>query len=259
MVCRQIRKQVILVIILLIILPIINAQISPIITSEPYFKQNTDTSIPLPCTIKGDYCSTNATCKTTIINPNNEILFNNYLMTRNGAVFEVNLSANQTETNGEYQFNVVCSDNGQSISRFLKFYITPNGEPPTTAKSFIYIGLLLLLFVLFILMIMGIFQVEYLPIKTAFFLFGYIILLGISFIAWNLSLDYLTSSPFTISIFRITFYVLLIALFPTILLSTIYTLYMMLKIDAIQKMLERGIPEDEAYERQVKGGLRGIR
>jgi hypothetical protein len=248
----------IILFLIILILPFIQAQVNPSITSNPVYEQGKETTIPLPCTSNGNYCSANATCRTTIINPENTVLVNNYLMTKNDAVFEVNLSANQTEVNGEYQFNVVCADNGRSVSRFLKFYITPNGELPDTAKGIIYIGLLAVLFILFIIMIISGVNNEFVPIKTFMFLFAYIIFIGITFIAWNLSLDYLTSSPFLVSIFKWAFYVSLFALVPTILLSFIYMFYMIYQIKAIQNMLERGVPNDEAYEREVKGGLKGI-
>ena len=238
MACRKvIQRVVIMILLLLTIIPFVIGQVNPIIVSNPVYEQGKPTTIPLPCTTNGNYCSANATCRTTIINPENTVIINNYLMTRNNAVFEVNLSGNQTEVLGEYQFNVVCSDNGRSVSRFLKFTITPNGELPDMAKGFIYIGLLVILFVLFIIMIIAGVNNDYVPIKAFMFLFAYVLFVGICFIAWNLSLDYLTSAPFLITMFKWTFYVTLVAFFPTLLLSIIYMFYMMTQIKAIQNML----------------------
>jgi len=255
----MLNKKILLMLIIFLVLPMVLSQLNvPVIISNPYYKQSKPATVPLPCTINGNYCSENATCKTTIINPYGVILVNNQYMTHNGAVFEINLTSNQTDINGEYQFNVVCSDNGNSMSRNLKFNVNPSGEAPDTGKGIIYIGLIVLLFILFIVLIIGGIQSEYIPIKAGLFLFAYLVFLGICFIAWNLSLDYLTSSPFLISIFKIIFYFLMYALFPILLFTIIYTLYMMFKIKAIQKMIDRGVPEDEAYEREVKGGLKNL-
>lgn len=120
------KNTILLFALLLLILPIINAQTS--FLSEPYLKQNADTTLPLPCTIEGNYCSASAVCKTTIINPNNAVLYNNYTMSRNGAVFEINLTASDTSTLGKYQFNVVCADGANSASRFLNFNVTATGD-----------------------------------------------------------------------------------------------------------------------------------
>ena len=79
-------------------------------------------------------------------------------------------------------------------------------------------------------------------------------MIGVSFIAWGLTRDYLTTASFLGGFFRITFLVLMYALFPLILILTFYTLWMMRKIDVIQRMIDDGVPIDEAYERTVKGG-----
>jgi len=230
----------------------------PMIVAQPVFEQNTDITVSIPCTIGGEYCSANATCITTIINPNGDVLINNQNMTRNNAVFEVNLTANQTEINGEYEFNIACSDNRNSFSKFLTFWITPNGEMPTTSKGFIYIGLLVFLIIFFILLIYGVIKAENISLRAFCFLGAYIFLIGITFIAWNLSADYLTSSPFTTAFFRIVWWVLIVGFFPIILIATFYTFWMLMKIDAIQNMINKGVPVDEVYERQIKGGLKGL-
>ena len=241
---------------LLIVLVMLFAM--PMIVAQPVFKQNTDINVSVPCTIAGQICSSNATCITTVINPDGDVLVNNQNMVRNDAVFEVNLTANQIGTNGEYEFNIACSDNGNSFSKFLTFWVTPNGEMPSTSKGIIYVGLLVALIIFFVLLIIGGIKAEHIALKTFLLLFAYLFLIGITFISWNLSADYLTSSPFTASFFRIVWWVLIAGFFPLILLSTFYTLWMMLQIEAIQKMIDKGIPEDEAYKRQVRGGLRGI-
>jgi len=228
-----------------------------VVTAQPVFKTETDITLSVPCTTQGNYCSAGANCYSTILDPDGEVIVNNYNMTRNNAVFEVNLTANQTNKNGEYEFNVVCSDAGRSATKFLTFWITPNGELPTTSKGIIYIGLLIALIIFCILSILGGIKAEHIALKSFLFLFAYLFFIGITFISWNLSADYLTSSPFLISFFRIIWWFLIIALFPILFILTFYTLWMMRKIDVIQKMIDSGIPEDEAYGRTVKGGFRG--
>lgn len=230
----------------------IQAQTNPIITRQPVYKQNEATTISFPCTADGNYCSINATCRTTIIDPDGEVLINNYNMSRNNAVFEINLTSNQTSTLGEYEFNVVCSDNGNSVSRFLNFNITPNGEMPTTASGILYIGLLVLLLVIFGFLIYGFLSSKTVLVKFFLFHLGYLTLLSIFFIAWNMSANYFMSVTFITAFFRITWFVSMIAYFPLILMSFIYVGYLMVQIKEINNMIERGVPEDEALARKMK-------
>ena len=230
--------------------------IMPVAVAQPIFEQNTDVTLSVPCTIAGDVCGVGTTCDGTVINPEGTTLYNEQSMAQNGAVFDLDISADDTSTNGEYQFSVSCTQGGRSSSKNLIFFVTPNGEQPTTAKGILYLGLLLVFILFFGLCIYGGKEAKGIVGRSAFFLGAYLFIIGISFIAWNLSLDYLTSAPFMASFFRILWLVLMYALFPLIMILTFYTLWMMKKIDAIESMINKGIPEDEAYGRTVKDGFR---
>lgn len=227
----------------------------PLIVAQPVFEQGVNVTLSVPCTIGGEVCGGSATCVGTVINPEGDMLYNNQAMTQNGAVFELNLTSSDTSTLGEYEFSVSCTQTGRSSSKTLNFWVTPNGEIPSTSKGILY-GALLFVFVIFF--IVGLYkgmETESIIIKSAFLLVSYLLLIGISFICWNLSLDYLTSAPFLTSFFRIFWLFLMYAFFPLILVLTFYTMWMMKKIDVIQRMIDDGMPIDEAYERTVKRGF----
>lgn len=243
--------------IILLIMVVMVVMVLPTIVAQPVFEKDNDVTLSVPCTISGAVCSGSATCVGTVINPEGDALINNQAMTQNGAVFDLNLSANQTTINGEYQFNVACSDTGKSSSKNLIFFITPNGEIPTTSKGLIYIGLLSVFILFFSMGLYAGKEAQSIVGKSAFFLTSYLILIGITFLAWNLSLDYLTSAPFMASFFRIFWLFLMYAFFPLLLILTFYTMWMMKKIDVIQNMIDKGMPIDEAYERTVKSGMKG--
>jgi len=231
--------------------------VMPTIVAQPVFEKSTAVTLSVPCTIDGNVCSGSATCKTTVINPLGDVLYNNQTMIQNGGVFELNITSNDTSENGEYQFNVACLQSGRSSSKMLIFFVTPNGEIPTTANGILY-GVLLTIFVLFFIVSLykGL-DSDSIVLKSAFLLTAYLMLIGITFTGWNLSANYLTSAPFLTSFFRIFWLVLMYALFPIILFLTFYTLWMIKKIDVIKNMVDKGIPIDEAYERTVRGGLGG--
>jgi hypothetical protein len=222
----------------------------PAIISEPYFEQSTDVTIRVPCTSEGVTCSNITTCYCNIIDPDQEILLNDYTMTRNGAYFEANLTANQTGKNGEYELNVYCSDgNGNHVSRFLNFFVTPSGVPQSTGRGIFYIGLFLLLIVLFVLTIVGFIRSNHILPKFALFLAGYLLLLALTFIGWNMAYNFLENAPFLVAFFRILFWVFLIGMIPVVFGSLIWVGYLMLTIKQVKTLMERGIPEDEALAR----------
>lgn len=227
------------------------------VDAQPVFKQSTATEINLPCTINGALCSNLAECQLSIIYPNGTVMVNKQNMTQNSGVFVYPLNSNQTSALGEYEMPVTCCDGSACGVRHLTFTITPNGEIATTGKGILYIGILAILFIFFVLCIWGGLQADHIALKTFLWLFGYILFIGISFIGWNLSIDYLTSAPFLIVIFKWVFYFFLVAFFPVLLFTVIYTLYMMVQIKEIQGMINKGVPQDEAYERTVRSGLGG--
>lgn len=227
------------------------------IVAQPVYEQNTDVTLSVPCTINGAVCGGSATCVGTVLDPDDIVLYNEESMTQDGAVFELNITDDDTAKNGEYRFSISCSQGGRSSYKNLVFHVSPNGELVTTGKGILYGGLIFILVILFILSLYGGHSSEGIVGKSAFWLVAYLLLIGITFVGWNLGMDYLTSAPFIASFLRIIFLVLLWALLPVILFLTFYTMWMMKNIDAIQNMIDKGMPVDEAYERNVKGGLAG--
>lgn len=225
----------------------------PLIVAQPVYQQGTNVTISVPCTIGGQACSSSATCTATIINPDPLVLINNYSMTQNNAVFEVDLPDNQTEVNGEYELTVACVDGSRSRTKSLRFYITPNGEMPSTANGLLYIGVFAILIIFFILTIYGFLQAENLVIRMLVFYIGWLLLIAIAFISWNMSVNFLSSAPFLNSFLRIIFLFFVYGTFPLLLVSFVWVGYMMLTIKEIKQMMERGLSEDEAWDRK-KGG-----
>ena len=228
--------------------------VSSFVVAQPNYQKETDVTLSVPCTINGAVCGVGAVCVGTVLDPDDLVLYNEEPMTQDNAVFELNITSSDTSKNGEYRFSVSCTQGGKSSFKNLVFLVSPNGEQATTGKGILYGALFLVLIILFSLCVYGGYVVEGVVGKSAFWLTAYLFLIAISFIGWNLSIDYLTSAPFIESFLRIMFLFLLYALFPVIIFLTFYTMWMMHKIDAIQNMINKGMPIDEAYERTVRQG-----
>ena len=193
--------------------------VSPVnAASIPVYEKDINITISVPCIINGSYCSSSAICSATILNPDGLVLKNNVSMIRNNVVFNVNLSETDTSKNGLYEFNIVCSDLGNSYSKFLNFKITPNGENPSTAISIFYISLLIILVILFILTTIILFFHENFAWHIGLFSIDYILMLGISLIGWQMAENFLTSIPFISTILHIVWLLLMIGFFPFIII-----------------------------------------
>lgn len=178
----------------------------------------------------------------SIVAPDSTTLVNNKQMSHTNSY--MNYSFNLTTQTGQY--NVYLNNYSTS------FEVSPNGEQATSGKAIFYIGLLFVVIVFLVLCVLSFAHFDNLLNRVGMLGLGYLILVAISFIAWNMSQDFLTSSPFIISMFQIIFYVLMFSALPLILGSFAWYFIMLFQIKEIQKMMDKGMPEEEA-ERRVKG------
>lgn len=154
---------------------------------------------------------------------------------------------------GTHQYIIQCNGTYgvDKLGGFIsgEFYVNQFGEELTTGRSITFNFAMLFLMVLFVLSLVGLFTFENPSGKLASYWFAHLLFIVGTFSVWTFnagfSLDYLGLA----SIYKILFYVSITAVFPMILLSMAWIFYMHLMNDTIKGFMERGIPEDEAYER----------
>ena len=156
-------------------------------------------------------------------------------------------------TLGNYVAKFNCNSSTEGGSTEIEFPVTLNGkaEVITTAVSILHLGLLFLLTIFFILCIVGLRFSKQIYLTTAFMGFAYLILIAIFFVAWGITEGFIDSETFLNSFFEIGFYVLVITFFPFIIGLLIWNFYMMITIKNIKDMIDKGVPDDEAYARAV--------
>lgn len=164
--------------------------------------------------------------------------------------FRVNES-NFTEV-GEYAYVIQCNSSIQGGFIAGSFRVTPNGEIPTTATGIFYMGIFSVLLLFLVLNIWAITQFDNLIARFSLFQSLYLFVIAISFIAFMMASDFITSAPFLISMFEIIFWVVTIGFFPYVLVMMIWLGYSMITIKEINEMMERGISLDEAKARKGK-------
>jgi len=215
------------------------------------YKQNTDVNFKVGCKFLN--CS-QRTYTVSVEDPDSILILNEAPTSIQQGYLNFTLNSSQTSKNGIY--NVFLIGTGSNpfyhVENFYhseQIVITPNGETPTEANAIFYIGLLLVLLIGFIIIAYFGVSTENIIVKTFSIGFGYLFLIAISFVAWNMAADFLTSSPFLTDFLYHLFIVLTVGFFPLLIILFAYGIYMMLTMKEIKDMIERGIPESEAAER----------
>lgn len=184
---------------------------------------------------------------TSVIYPNSSVVISNVEMTKSGTYFYYFFC--NTSLNGAYIVTGVGDLDGTNEIWNYDFTITPNGEDASVGKAIFYIGLIIILIVFIIGCVSMFMETNNLLAKVATVGLGYLILIAINFIAWNMAKDFLTSSPFLIDMFRILFFVLIVGLFPLLIGAFAWYFLMLWKIKEIENLMKHGMSEQEASER----------
>lgn len=186
----------------------------------------------------------------TVTYPNGTFsLLGEYAMTQNGTIF--NYTYCLTSAIGNYNYITHYDlNNTDTVSDQNTFSITPSGESPSIANAFLYVGLIFVILIFFIIILLYGLNTDNVVGQTFSIGFGYLLLIALFFIAWQVALNFIYSSPFLIDFLRIGFFVLIIGFFPLLIILFAYGTYMMLQLKEIRSMQERGISIDEINERK---------
>jgi hypothetical protein len=117
-----------------------------------------------------------------------------------------------------------------------------------TGEAIVYFGLNGVLLFLLVGCFLIFLNYENLLSKVSSVGVGYLLLIAISFISWQMASDFV-SSYYLVSIFKILFYVLMIGGFPLLLGAFAWYLIMLFKIKEIKRLMGKGFSEDEARRR----------
>ena len=154
--------------------------------------------------------------------------------------------------NGVYLVTGFGDPDGEVQAWNYDFTITPNGEEASVGKAVFYIGLLFVLLFFLALCVLAFANFENLLARVGMVGLGYLLLIAITFIGWNMAGDFLTSSPFLVEMLRIFFWVLIIGTFPLLIGAFAWYVLMLFKVKEIERLMTKGMDMDEA-ERRTSG------
>lgn len=165
--------------------------------------------------------------------------------------FVARINGSNFSTVGNYAYLVQCNGTvsfGGCAEKGL-FMVTPTGIEASTGRSIVDMGLLLVLLVFFIGSVFIFVSFDNLLARVGTVGFGYLLLIAITFISWNMANDFLLSAPFIAEFFRILFFVLIIGLFPLLIGGFAWYVLMIFKIKEIQRLMDKGFSEEDAKRR----------
>lgn len=169
--------------------------------------------------------------------------------------FVARLTGGNFSSLGHYAYQVQC--NGTAVlggcGEKGLFIVTNSGYDATTSRAIFDIGLLLILVIFLIGCVVLFMENNHLLAKVGFLGLGYLLLIAITFISWQMSSDFLLSAPFLIEMFRILFFVLIIGAFPLLIGAFAWYIIMMFQIKEIQRLMDKGFSMDDA-NRRVRHG-----
>jgi len=140
--------------VLLLFIPFVSSQA---VFDIPTFKEDTNQTLSVPCHFNGNVCPVTASCNATILNPDGDILYNSEVMTKEGSLFTLNLTAEDLSMVGQYENTISCCAGTTCRARELPFQVTPSGAKPLTTSQGTVLLLVLgvILFIAIIFFVIG--------------------------------------------------------------------------------------------------------
>jgi len=209
-------------------------------------KQDVDSLITFPVTFDGSNAPTGTTCNYSVIYPNLTLMIeNNHANYTDTGVGNFVLQDNSI--NGEYQVPLTCTfPDGNSESGSANFKITPNGEEPSGSQISVYLGLIIILFILLGGIIFILFEIDSFAWRMGLTSFAYIIANVFLLVCWKTAEMFLTAIPFLEIVFRVLYVVSTAGYFPMFLFVLVYSLLHMTDEKNIETLMNRGFTEDQA-------------
>jgi len=214
------------------------------------YKVGIANNLQFSCTLNNAIPSASTTYNISLYNPNGTALLSNQPTTPQGSG-SFNYSYTFAEV-GTHKVKMFCTDGIYSYSGEGTYEVNGQGEEGTTAKAIFYIGLLFVLLFFFGVCVYSFSSFDNLLSRVGMLGLGYLLLMAITFIGWNMASDFLNSSPFLVEMLRILFFVLVVGAFPMLLGAFVWYFLMVFKIKEIQRLMDKGFSEEDAQRRTSK-------
>jgi hypothetical protein len=186
------------------------------------------------------------TCNFILANISGEIILNQEVNYFSDSHWGIDILGGNFSYSGGYPYGVSCQDSyGGALSGF--FQVTESGVELTEGRSLLVIGLLTLLVFLLFISLYSLFNMENYIGKFALYWVSHILMILISFVAWQIAVDGLLGGVALIGIFRIMFWIFTISVLPMIILSGAWIFYIHAFNEHFEKLIDKGVNTEEAF------------
>ena len=188
-------------------------------------------------------------CSMGIINSLGEVIFQELDITSTGWVFSANVSEGNFTKLGTYHKGINCISEDGTVGGVStrSFEINGFGEGLDTAHSIKFNSSMLFILLLFLIALIGLFMIESYIGKFALYWVVHILFVVGTFCLWQFNLGYTTSFLGLVAVWKILFYVSIIAVFPMIILSLGWIFYIHTFNEHFDKIIRNGGNSEDAF------------
>lgn len=194
-------------------------------------------------------CNNCTYCNITKITNQNGTFLRNLTMQQDGTSYNYTLNSTYTQVLGLYDWWYTCGNSNDVATGYITFDVTTSGNQNSLVSIIFYIAGLGVLIIFLGLCFYSFVKFDNLLNRVGMIGIAYLIFIAISFISWQMCLDFLTQYSFITQMMNITFIVLFIGAIPLFIGGLIFYLYMLSQIKEINNYMKKGMSQDEAEER----------
>jgi len=178
--------------------------------------------------------------------PNDTIVYHNFGMDKNGRDYTYNFCA--TDLDGDYFYTTCGDQDGVEECRTFDFYVNEGGVEITDGRSSLTIALLFVLVCFLFISLFFMVKSESYKSKFALYWLSHVLFILVNFIGWQIGVEGILGSVALTGIFRIFFYIGVVAVVPMIFLSLTWIFYIHTFNEHFQKLIDKGNDPEVAFK-----------
>jgi len=160
---------------------------------------------------------------------------------------EVELLGSNFSDIGQHSFYIWCNNSQLGGEAKGVFFVTESGVEMTEGRSILVVGLIGILFLFMFASLFVLFSVENYMAKFISYWISHILMIIITFIGWQVGVEGLLGGLALTGIFRILFWIFLVAMIPMIFVSFAWVVYIHAFNEHFQKLIDKGEDPETAF------------
>ena len=176
-----------------------------------------------------------------------------------GFEWEIMIDGGNFSNAGDYAFYIQCNSTDLICGVSGGITVTESGVEITEGRSILVIGLMGILFMFMFASLFVLLSVENYMAKFISYWISHILIVIITFVGWQIGVEGLLGGMALTGIFRILFWIFIIAVIPMIFVSFAWVVYIHAFNEHFQKLIDKGEDPETAFAiaKKKKGWMFG--